>query len=192
MKRFSDQNYYELLDISPNASWDEIQRAYEFSKKTYSRDAIASYSLFDSEDREILFERIEEAYRTLIDQTKRRKYDENLARGIGPIASINREAIRVSPIPQDILALEEIDGMILRQIRGRRGVSLQEIADKTRINITYLHNIEENSYSSLPAEVYLKSYLKQYAEALSCDVTWLVNGYLKSYRRWRRQQAEKA
>jgi curved DNA-binding protein CbpA len=191
MKRFSDQNYYEILDISPHASWDEIQRAYEFSKKTYGQDAIASYSLFDSGDREILFERIEEAYRTLIDQAKRRRYDEDLARGIRPIASIDKETVRVSPIPQDILALEEIDGTILKQIRGRRGISLQEIADKTRINIVYLNYIEEDSYPSLPAEVYLKGYLKQYAEALPCDVAWLVSGYLKSYHRWHRQQPEK-
>jgi cytoskeletal protein RodZ len=40
--------------------------------------------------------------------------------------------------------------------------------------------IEENQYDSLPAEVFLKSFLKSYAEILQIDSYRVVEGYLKS------------
>ncbi|MDC4226760.1 MAG: DnaJ domain-containing protein [Candidatus Manganitrophus sp.] len=72
MKRFSDQNYYEILEIPYRATWGEIQKAYELAKKTYGNDSIASYSLFDQDDRALIFKKIEEAYQTLINQEKKK------------------------------------------------------------------------------------------------------------------------
>src|SRR5581483_6450701 len=86
MKRLSDQNYYEILEISYRATWGEIQKAYELARKTYGPDSIASYSLFDADDREVIFKKIEEAYQTLIDQEKRRRYDEDLAKIVQELA----------------------------------------------------------------------------------------------------------
>lgn len=189
MKRFADQNYYEILDIPVGATLREIQKAYEFSKKTYGSDAIASYSLFSHADLDELAERVEEAYRVLIDQAKRKRYDDDLSRGVSPTSLPHKQANPAPPIPDELLGLDEIDGAILRQIRGRKGISLQEIADKTRINITYLNYVEEDRYRSLPAEVYLKGYLAQYAQSLQCNPEWLVKAYLKSYYRWKRQQS---
>lgn len=181
MKRFSEQNYYEILEISMDATWSEIQRAYEIAKKTYGREAIASYSLFDPDERESLAEKVEEAYRTLMDHNKRKKYNEYLARGEKPV--VYQEAARECPLgAPDLLYPSDVSGTALKKIREGKGISLQEIAEKTRINITYLNYIEEDNFKGLPAEVFLRGYLTQYAQIVRCDTDLVVSGYLKTYR----------
>lgn len=184
MKRLSDQNYYEILEVSYRATWGEIQKAYELAHKTYGPDSIASYSLFGSDDREVIFKKVEEAYQTLIDQEKRRKYDEELAKVVQELAGQVPDAATGSAEQltlDDPLSSGEVTGKVLKQIRERRGISIQEIADRTRINITYFYFIEEDNLRSLPAEVYLRSYLGQYAKILHLDAKTLVEGYMKTY-----------
>jgi flagellar biosynthesis protein FlhG len=189
MKRFSDQNYYEILEIPYRATWGEIQKAYELAKKTYGRDSIASYSLFDQDDRELISKKVEEAYRTLIDPGKKREYDESLAKVVEEIAQRLAASVQeapASPLPEEALS-GEITGKTLKGMRERQGVSLQEIADRTRINMTYLLSIEEDNFRTLPAEVYLRSYISQYAQMLQWDSKKILEGYLKSYQRWRKE-----
>lgn len=191
MKRFSDQNYYEILEIPYRATWGEIQKAYELAKKTYGRDSIASYSLFDQADRELIFKKIEEAYQTLIDQEKRRKYDEALAKVVEGIArqiAVSPQEAPATPLPEEADLSGEITGKTLKRMRERQGVSLQEIADRTRINITYLLSIEEDNFRLLPAEVYLRSYINQYARMLQWDSKKILEGYFKAYQRWREEK----
>lgn len=194
MKRLSDQNYYEILEIPHRATWGEIQKAYELAKKTYGPDSIASYSLFDPGDRDVIVRKIEEAYRTLIDEQKRKVYDETLG-GAAP-----EDAGRSAPTPEiaeptptdDAVLAGEINGKVLKQLRERRGISLQDIADRTRISITYLGYMEEENFNKFPADVYLKSYLSQYAKVLQLDINLIVDGYFKMYRIWQREnQKEK-
>ncbi|MFY9289011.1 MAG: helix-turn-helix domain-containing protein, partial [Alphaproteobacteria bacterium] len=70
-----------------------------------------------------------------------------------------------------------------------QGVTLQEIADRTRINITYLLSIEEDNFRTLPAEVYLRSYIHQYAKMLQWNTQKILEGYLKAYYRWQKEKA---
>jgi DnaJ-class molecular chaperone len=191
MKRFSDQNYYEILEIPYRATWGEIQKAYELAKKTYGRDSIASYSLFDQDDRELIFKKIEEAYQTLTDQEKKRKYDETLAKVVEEVAqriAASAQDVPAASLPEEALS-GEITGKMLKKMRERQGVSLQEIADRTRINITYLLSIEEDHFRLLPAEVYLRSYIHQYAKMLQWDTKKILEGYLKAYHRWQKEKA---
>lgn len=190
MKRLSDQNYYEVLEVSYRATWGEIQKAYELARKTYGPNSIASYSLFGAADQEVIFKKVEEAYQTLIDQEKRRRYDEDLAKVVQELAGqVSPAALEPleSPSADDPLA-GEINGKLLKQIREKRGISIQEIADRTRINITYLYFLEEDNFRSLPAEVYLRSYLAQYARILHLDAKTLVEGYMKTYQNWQREK----
>ncbi len=195
MKRFSEQNHYEILEVPYHAAWNEIQRAYELAKKTYEKEAIASYPLFDFQDREQLMKKVEEAYRILSDKEKRRQYDETLVKDVKEIAkqmSISAPTPEAPlPPPSDEVPLSgEINGSTLKGIRERKGISIQEIADRTRINLTYLISIEEDNFRLLPAEVYLRSYLRQYAQALRCDADRFIEGYLKGYFRWRKEKGK--
>lgn len=75
-----EKNYYEILEISPHASEEEIHRSYIQAKNTYVQDNLALYSLLTKEECEKVLERIEEAYTILSDPEKRIQY--NMARGI--------------------------------------------------------------------------------------------------------------
>ena len=78
MKPFKEQNYYEVLEVSPDALPLEIRRAYKKSFTLYQDDSIASYSFFSEEERQGILSRIEQAYLTLINPEARTAYDRDL------------------------------------------------------------------------------------------------------------------
>ena len=69
----SNSNYYEILGVSKNASQDEIKRAYYTLSKKYHPDVNSKTAN--------LFRNITDAYNTLKDDKKRKKYDELLDLG---------------------------------------------------------------------------------------------------------------
>jgi hypothetical protein len=50
MKSYRDQTYYELLDLSPGASPDQVKAAYEQATAIYADDSIALNSLVTPEE----------------------------------------------------------------------------------------------------------------------------------------------
>jgi transcriptional regulator with XRE-family HTH domain len=75
IKKIEDLNFYELLEISPQATSQEIHKAYERIRRVYDPNSIALYSLFTAEETTVINQRIEEAYRTLVYEDNRKKYD---------------------------------------------------------------------------------------------------------------------
>jgi len=57
-------------------------------------------------------------------------------------------------------------GSQLRQARDKKGVSLQEASAKTKIQEKFLDALEKDDFSALPNSLYLKGFLKKYAEFL--------------------------
>ncbi|MBM4272821.1 MAG: hypothetical protein FJ139_11800 [Deltaproteobacteria bacterium] len=78
VKSFKEQNYYELLEISPDALPLEIRRAYKESLELYTDNSISSYSFFSKEERGEIISRLEEAYLTLMNPASRAEYDRRL------------------------------------------------------------------------------------------------------------------
>jgi len=204
MKRVENQDYYQILEVPHKASWGEIQKAYELAKATYSKGSLATYSLFDFSGRGRILDKIEEAYQILSHPEKRRKYDHALETLVVELASLPKDADALPPVPvatpplfpaptpiiqpparMTIPAGENkiVSGKTLKALREKQGVSLDEIAEKTRINISYLEFMEANSFGSLPAPVYIISYLKQYAKIVALDNT-ILEGYMKEYQQW--------
>jgi curved DNA-binding protein CbpA len=76
IRKVEDLNYYELLEVSPSATTQDIHRAYERIRRVYEPNSIALYSLFTAEESAVIHRRIEEAYRTLVYEDNRKRYDE--------------------------------------------------------------------------------------------------------------------
>lgn len=78
MTNFEELTYYEMLDIPIDASSFEINRAYRNALELYSEDSLLTYSLFSDRERANILKKIERAYNTLSDRTKRLSYDASL------------------------------------------------------------------------------------------------------------------
>ena len=78
VKKIEDLNYYELLEVSITATAQEIHKAYERIRRVYEPNSVALYSLFTPEETAAIHQRIEEAYRTLVYEDNRRRYDATL------------------------------------------------------------------------------------------------------------------
>ena len=59
------------------------------------------------------------------------------------------------------------------------GVELQTISKETKINIKVLEWIEEEAFEKLPALVYLKGFLKSYAQSLGLDPQKVIEEYMR-------------
>jgi curved DNA-binding protein CbpA len=87
IKKIEDLNYYELLEINTDASSQDIHRAYDRIRKIYEPNSIALYSLFSAEETASLNQRIEDAYRTLVYEESRKRYDALLRQSHEPPAT---------------------------------------------------------------------------------------------------------
>lgn len=65
-------------------------------------------------------------------------------------------------------------GAVLRQARSERGLSLEEVQEATKIRVRYLEGLEREDYDVLPAAVYVRGFLKTYANYLGLDGEELI------------------
>lgn len=63
----------------------------------------------------------------------------------------------------------ELAGDALRAERLRRGLRLEDVSTKTKIGLHLLQAIEDNRFDLLPGGLFTRSFLRQYANALSIN-----------------------
>jgi cytoskeletal protein RodZ len=68
-------------------------------------------------------------------------------------------------------------GEWLKRQRDLREISLREISDTTKINLRYLEALEENRFSTLPAPVFARGFLREYARYVGLDPDEVLNYY---------------
>src|SRR5213595_3255468 len=68
-------------------------------------------------------------------------------------------------------------GEELRREREIRGISLKEIADATKINRRFLEAIERNDHHTLPAPVFTRGFVREYARYLGLNAEEIVGRY---------------
>jgi cytoskeleton protein RodZ len=73
-------------------------------------------------------------------------------------------------------------GTRLRQQRESREITLDEIAESSKIGKRYLEALESNDFAALPGGVFTKGYLRTYAEAIGIDPEPLLEDYLRERR----------
>ena len=180
MKRVTQLNHYEILDLKPTASKAEVQQAFSRLRKTYDADSLAVYSILNEEEREDMMARVEDAYRTLIDDAKRHSYDQSL--GIDP-SVLDRESEHPKSLSKkskrkdekkgktskDLDAIDTHSQDFLKQVREIKGISLTDIAESTNIKIHFLSALENGEYRKLPGRAYAIGFLMEYAKYIGLD-----------------------
>src|SRR5689334_14673849 len=66
----------------------------------------------------------------------------------------------------------------LRRQREMREISLRDIADRTKISLRYLEAMEEDRFDLLPAPLFAKGFLREYARYVGLSPDEVVNHYL--------------
>ncbi|MBC7385453.1 MAG: helix-turn-helix domain-containing protein [Cryobacterium sp.] len=275
----NDANYYEILEIRPDSSAQDIRNAYLRLKASYRKDNPALYSVLDPSETDDMLAKIEEAFQILSDPDGRKEYDdraghvENIDRKIfsisseapmeesgeddlfsvpstdfegmtarGENATVGRHGFSLpthtapaaeenpffnhlpksrpepampSPASRNEsnfvdhrqtfgrrdtdrgpgaqtatsgdLVLTEIAnetewrGATLRRIRELRRYSLDDIAQITKISKTYLHAIEEEAFGKLPAPVFVRGFLLQFARAMKIPAEPVAVAYMQRF-----------
>ncbi|MBA2476569.1 MAG: helix-turn-helix domain-containing protein [Actinobacteria bacterium] len=72
-------------------------------------------------------------------------------------------------------------GTSLREARIRQGLELVEAEAATKIRGTYLAALEEERFGQLPAQTYVKGFLRSYSEFLGLDGQLYVDEYNSRY-----------
>ena len=84
------------------------------------------------------------------------------------------ERPRMPELPADV----EYNGELLRRVREARGLTLQQVAERTRIGRSHLERVEADRYADLPPSVYLRGILVSLARELKLDATRVSKSYL--------------
>jgi cytoskeleton protein RodZ len=69
-------------------------------------------------------------------------------------------------------------GSWLRHQREARSVSMREIADNSKISLRYLEALEQDRFDVLPAPVFARGFLREYARVVGLNPDEVVNLYL--------------
>lgn len=69
-------------------------------------------------------------------------------------------------------------GLWLRRQREVREIPLREVADVTKISLRYLEALEQDRFDVLPAPVFAKGFLREYARYVGLDADEVVNSFL--------------
>lgn len=217
------KNYYEVLEIEPNANPNQIENAYIRARNAYSGDSVALYSLMTKDECDSILSQVEEAYSVLGFPEKRREYDR--LRGFNQAGTpqkvekihqrVNEEKksdhlqyedygsnlieAKVSKLTaQKKFGLEyeedaelerkiqdttEYSGPFLKQIREYKNVPMDRMMEMTRISKTHLNAIENDDVNKLPAEVYTRGYVYQYAKVLKLNPDMVANSYILHFKK---------
>ncbi len=68
-------------------------------------------------------------------------------------------------------------GEYLKKSRKEKGISLEVLEEKTKIRKRYLQAIENGRFDLIPGQIYLKGFLKSYADAIGLNSTEILQTY---------------
>lgn len=210
----SELSHYEVLEVDPGATDEEIRRSYRRVRELHGADSLVVPGLYNRERLAALHLRIDEAYETLIDEERRRTYDQSMfpegqaprrrgasTPGVAAPSPVPSAGDRSGPIPlvedagssptvapavpkvplppePEITATTEFTGALLKQLREARGIDLHVIAYKTKITVAHLRALEDESVKAMPATVYVRGFLVEYARFFKLDVQRVLATYL--------------
>lgn len=87
-----------------------------------------------------------------------------------------------SAVEMEIENATEYTGEFLKRIREYKNVTIERLADMTRISKTYIKNIEADDFAKLPADVYTRGFVYQYAKTLKLNPDLVATSYLHNIR----------
>ena len=72
-------------------------------------------------------------------------------------------------------------GQTLRDTRMRNGIDVSDVEAATKIRSKYLRALENEEWGLLPGPIFVKTFLRTYAEFLGLDAPLLVDDYKQQF-----------
>jgi hypothetical protein len=145
---------WQVLGLEPGAEPSEVRRSYLERKALYSSDSTATYTLLEDDERSSLLERIEEAYQRILG-----------VRIPTPQSTVVSEELPEPPSGAPP-PLEDEPGAHLQHHRLIKRMPLAEVAEEIKVRATLLDRLEQEQFGELPASVYVRGFVVQYAKLL--------------------------
>jgi flagellar biosynthesis protein FlhG len=194
------QTLYQLLEIYPGASEEEIRRAYKQIRKWFGVESLAIRGAASEKTRMEFEKRAERAHTTLLDRSLRRRYDRNhfpdgmvadnddsiaQRESIAGTVAVTRESLPEVRIHDD----DVVDGRFLAALRRKRGVELADISNRAKVSARYLAAIEEERFDDLPAAVFTRGFVMEFARFLKVDPRRAAQDFMKKFTTWENRKA---
>jgi flagellar biosynthesis protein FlhG len=188
-------SHHDVLEVERGATDEEIRRAYKRMCAVFDPENLVTFGLFDEEGLEAARARIDEAYDVLLDPARRRPYEMS----VFPEAPETKAAEEQEQVPSgelppapSITPDTEFSGALLRAVRESQGTSLDQISERTKVGTNYLRCIEEDEFEGLPAAVYVRGFVTEFAKCLKLDPEQVSQSYLRRYKARMEERGESA
>jgi hypothetical protein len=194
----NEQSLYDLFEVDPNVSEEELRRAYKRMWACFHPDHFSTYGLYSRTQLEALLNQLQEAFERLMDPQKRRSYDnEAFPNGVPQNGSKPKPLSKLAPTLQPLISLEEAKqtwhslttyehlGQRLKDLREHFNISLTAVHERSKISLSVLANIEQDHFESLPAPIYLKGFVKEILVLYSLENLVDLDRYIALYHNYR-------
>ena len=171
-------DHYNLLKVPRGASPESIHAAYISAISQYSEGSRATHGAIGLEERKKMIAKIERAYHTLSDPEKRTEYSPSQGSGVMDEGGDHSGVAPVALSTSGAFSPNMISGANLRDIRLSKGLSLEQLAQNTKIRKAYLSALENEEMGIFTAPVFMKGFLKCYAQALGLNPAEVLEKYM--------------
>ena len=169
------QAEFQLLKLEPGATLKEVEKAFQRLKALYAENSLASYSLFDEDERCGKLVVIERAYERIVQFLLQPQKEVCLP--------VDELPVREAPNSIDV---NQAPGLYLSVAREKAGRTFQELCAQTKIGRSHMENIEAERFEKLPAPVYLRGFILEYAKALGLsEAEEIARIYLERFQQYR-------
>ena len=202
-------SHYELLEVPPTASFEDIRRANRRIRDVYGAESIAVCGLYDPASLEAVHRRLDLAYTTLMDAAKRKDYDLELFPDGVPMPVAPPTPTAIAPPPRaagedrrsgdargaaadarDHRRAPSSPGRCCARSARRSASSCARSPSARRSAWRTCRRSRARSSRKLPAPVYVRGFLAEYARALGLDAERVKQTYLDALSRRARPAAD--
>lgn len=187
-----EEAYSVLSDPVKRKQYDNVRGFNQDSSNTSTLDKIKEHSFDRTPEQRANQERVFE--NQVLDAQEARKKNflkqENFSinqndKEVSRITVANKFSLNFTKnetFEQEIENTTEFTGDFLRKIREYKNVSLERMAEMTKISKTYIRHIESNDHDKLPAFAYIRGFVFQYAKCLKLNPDLVATSYLHQLR----------
>ena len=76
-------------------------------------------------------------------------------------------------------------GRYLKSVRIEKGIDLTQIAEETKILHSILVNLESENHEKLPSPLFVKGFIRGYAEIVGADALVAEKSYAESLKKYK-------